>query len=41
MAKIALGLATPMSILEFNENDFAVKGVGAKVFNIIKTLYPE
>jgi hypothetical protein len=41
MAKIALGLATPMSILEFNENDFAVKGVGAKVFNIRKTLYPE
>jgi hypothetical protein len=41
MAKIALGLATPMSFLKFDENAFAVNGVGTKVLNIRKTLYPD
>jgi hypothetical protein len=40
-AKIALGLATPTTVLTFDENTFAVNGVGTKVFNITKTLYPE
>jgi hypothetical protein len=41
MAKIALGLATPMTALKFNENDFAVTGSATNVFNIRKTLYPK
>jgi hypothetical protein len=40
-AKIALGLATPTTFLKFDENTFSVNGVGTKVFNITKTLYPE
>jgi hypothetical protein len=39
--KIALGLATPTTFLKFDENAFTVNGVGTKLYNITKTLYPE
>ncbi len=39
-ARIALGLATPTTALQFDESAFSVNGTGTKVFNTMKVLYP-
>jgi hypothetical protein len=40
IAKVALGMATPVMTLNFNANDFAVNGIGADVLNVQKELHP-